>query len=64
MAATASVTHIKDNASLVAESMNVRFVNHERAFKFWLRNAGAPWWRAALTPRESTTTLSPFVVLS
>ena len=47
-----------------AESMHVRFVNHERAFKFWLRNAGAPWWRAALTPRESTTTLSPFVVLS
>lgn len=47
-----------------AESMHVRFVNHERAFKFWLRNAGAPWWRSALTPNQSTTTLSPFVVLS
>ena len=47
-----------------AESMHVRFVNHERAFKFWLRNAGAPWWRAALTPRESSTTLSPIVKLS
>ena len=46
-----------------AESMHVRFVNHERAFKFWLRNAGAPWWRAALTPRESATTLSPIVTL-
>lgn len=47
-----------------AESMHVRFVNHERTFKFWLRNAGAPWWRAALTPNQSTTKLSPFVVLA
>lgn len=46
-----------------AESMHVRFVNHERAFKFWLRNAGQPWWKAALTPKNSTATLSPFVVL-
>lgn len=46
-----------------AESMHVRFVNHERAFKFWTRNAGAPWWRGALTPAKSTATLSPFVVL-
>ena len=45
-----------------AESMHVRFANHERAFKFWLRNAGAPWWRTALTPAKSTATLSPFVV--
>jgi HK97 family phage major capsid protein len=47
-----------------AESMHVRFSNHERAFKFWLRNAGAPWWRSALTPNQSTTTLSPFVILA
>lgn len=46
-----------------AESMHVRFVNHERTFKFWLRNAGAPWWRSALTPNKSSSTLSPFVVL-
>jgi HK97 family phage major capsid protein len=46
-----------------AESIHVRFVNHERAFKFWLRNAGAPWWRSALTPNKSSNTLSPFVVL-
>jgi len=47
-----------------AESMHVRFVNHERAFKFWLRNAGAPWWRTALTPNQSSSTLSPFVTLA
>jgi len=46
-----------------AESMHVRFVNHERAFKLWLRNAGAPWWRTALTPNKSAATLSPFAVL-
>ena len=29
----------------------------------WTRNAGAPWWRAALRPKKSESTLSPFVVL-
>lgn len=47
-----------------AESIHVRFVNHERTFKFWLRNAGAGWWRSALTPKKSSTTLSPFVTLA
>jgi HK97 family phage major capsid protein len=47
-----------------AESIHVRFVEHERAFKFWTRNAGAPWWRSALTPKYSAVTLSPFVALA
>ena len=47
-----------------AESVHVRFVAHERAFKFWVRNAGAPWWRSALTPNQSSTTLSPFVIIA
>lgn len=47
-----------------AESIHVRFDRHERAFKFWLRNAGAPWWRAPLTPKKSTVTLSPIVTLA
>lgn len=47
-----------------AESMHVRFVEHERAFKFWLRNDGRGWWRSALTPKNSTKTLSPFVALA
>ncbi len=46
-----------------AESIHVRFDAHEKAFKFWLRNAGAPWWRSALTPQQSSKKLSPFVVL-
>lgn len=47
-----------------AESVHVRFVNHERTFKFWLRNAGAPWWQSALTPHKSAQTLSPIVTLA
>lgn len=45
-----------------ASSVHVRFVNHEQTFKFWMRNCGRPWWRAALTPKNGST-LSPFVVL-
>jgi HK97 family phage major capsid protein len=47
-----------------AESVHVRFSTHEKAFKFWLRNAGTPWWRSALTPVKGANTLSPFVVLA
>lgn len=46
-----------------AESMHVRFLNHERTFKFWTRNDGRVWWRSAITPRKGSSTLSPFVVL-
>lgn len=45
-----------------AESVHVRFLNHERAFKFWVRNAGSPWWRSPLTPHKGQT-LAPFVIL-
>jgi len=45
-----------------ASSVHVRFVNHEQAFKLWVRNCGAPWWRAKLTPKRGSQ-LSPFVVL-
>ena len=46
-----------------AESIHVRFLEHERTFKFWLRNAGACWWRSAFTPKNGST-LSPFVDLA
>lgn len=45
------------------ESIHVRFTTHENAFKFWTRNDGRCWWRSALTPVNSSSTLSPFVVL-
>lgn len=46
-----------------AESIHVRFMSNERAFKFWKRNCGQPWWKAALTPKNGDT-LSPFVTLA
>lgn len=46
------------------ESIHVRFVNLERTFRFYERNAGAPWWRSALTPNKGANTLSPFVTLA
>jgi hypothetical protein len=29
-----------------------------------MRNDGRSWWRSALTPRKSSDTLSPFVVIA
>lgn len=47
-----------------AESIHVRFVEHERAFKFSIRNAGVPWWKGSITPAKSTSTLSAYVALA
>lgn len=46
------------------ESIHVRFVNFERAFRFMLENDGKCWWTSALTPNQSSVTLSPFVTLA
>lgn len=45
------------------ESIHVRFLENERAFRFTQRRGGAPWWRSALTPTAGDT-LSPFVELA
>lgn len=49
-----------------AESVHVRFLNNERAFRMSMRNDGRPWWRSPLTPKKGTVgkTLSPFVALN
>lgn len=46
------------------ESIHVRFVYNERAFRFNVYNDGMPWWKTVLTPKKSATTLSPFVFLA
>lgn len=48
----------------MASSIHVRFDYHEQCFKFFTRNCGACWWRSALTPKNSTSTLSPIVTLT
>ncbi len=45
-------------------SIHVRFVTNETAFKFNAFCDGQPWWRSALTPKNSAVTLSPFVTLA
>lgn len=45
------------------ESIHVRFVALERAFRFYRRNDGQWWWRSALTPRNGAT-ISPAVTLA
>ncbi len=47
-----------------ASSVHVRFLNREQTFLFVVANDAKPWWRSALTPKYSTQTLSPFVVLA
>lgn len=47
-----------------ASSIHCRFETHEQTFKFWMRNAGRWWWRSALTPKNSSNTLSPVVALA
>lgn len=46
-----------------AQSIHVRFVNKESAFRFFERCDARPWWSAALTPKNGST-LSPFVRLA
>ncbi len=45
-----------------ASSVHVRFLNDETAYRFTVYNAGAPWWRSALTPKHGQTK-SPIVTL-
>jgi HK97 family phage major capsid protein len=47
-----------------AESMHVRFVENETAFRVSMMNAGAHWWRTYLTPVNSTNYLSPVLELA
>ena len=46
------------------QSIHVRFIYNERAFRLTARNDGQPWWRSALTPKNGGPTLSPYVTLA
>lgn len=45
------------------ESIHVRFIYNERAFRFTAYNDCQPWWKSAMTPKKSAVTLSPFITL-
>lgn len=46
------------------ESIHVRFLANERAFRVNLRNDGRPWWRTPVTPVRGANSFSPFVTLA
>lgn len=47
-----------------ASSIHLRFDYDETVFRFTMRMDGRPAWNAALTPKNGTNTLSPFVTLA
>lgn len=47
-----------------ASSIHVAFTTDEMALRFVWRYAAEPLWRSALTPKNGTNTLSPFVTLA
>jgi len=56
---------VGDRQSLsMAASPHVRFQNDETVWRFTQRVDGRPWLESALTPRNGTNTLSPFVNLA
>lgn len=52
------------DAPQVATSIHLRFDQDQQSFRFTMRYDGQPLWTSALTPLYSTTTVSPFVILS
>jgi HK97 family phage major capsid protein len=46
------------------ESIHVRFLEMERTLQVYTCNDGRSWWKSALTPVNSSSTLSPFVTLA
>lgn len=47
-----------------AQSMHVRFLYNEMAFRWVARINGKPRWRSAITPFKGTSTVSPFIALA
>lgn len=46
-----------------AESIHVRFVYHERVFRWVWFISGKPTWTQALTPLKGSATMSPYITL-
>jgi HK97 family phage major capsid protein len=46
-----------------AQSIHLKFLEGETAFRFMLRNNGQPRWKSAVTPNKGSSTVSPFVTI-
>lgn len=58
------LTASKSGGIRAETSIHLWFDYDMTAFKFVIRLAGQPWWSAALSPRDGSNTLSPFVTLA
>ncbi|MGE0828950.1 MAG: phage major capsid protein, partial [Hyphomonadaceae bacterium] len=60
-----SYLSVKKSAGIKAQtSIHLWFDQDITAFKFTLRIGGQPWWSAAISPRDGSSTRSPFVTLA
>lgn len=55
---------VADRDPKLVDSIHVRFIYAERAFRFTYRIDGQPAWSAPVTPKNGTATQSPFVTLA
>lgn len=55
---------IRKGGTQYAESIHVRFIYAERAFRWIVAINGQPTWKTSLTPYKGTQVVSPFVALA
>jgi len=60
----AYLTATKGGGIKAATSVHLWFDQDLIAFKFTFRLAGQPWWSGAISPRDGSSTRSPFVTLA
>ena len=54
---------VGDRSTVADRSIHMKFLTDESAFRFSVRVDGSPAWFSPITPKNSTTTRSPFVTL-
>lgn len=57
-------TYIEKGGVQQAQSMHVRFLQDEMAFRFTMRCDGQPEWNSVLTAKDGVTTYAPFITLA
>jgi len=57
-------TLTKAGGTRVDTSIHLKFDTDETVFRFIFRLAGQPWWSSAISPKNGSNTLSPFVAIA
>lgn len=61
---TQYLSAIKTGGVRAEVSIHLWFDYDVTAYRFIMRIAGQPWWTSAISPRDGSNTLSPFVTLA